>query len=519
MRIADYFDAAAAKHPDNLMIADIQLGVRLTYAEAQREVHAIAHALTKHFEGKKSAHIAIYAPNDYRVMLLHLAINRADMAWLSVHTRNSMDTNIEVLNYFDCEFVFFHSAYDDAVPDMKKGLPLAKTYICMDRKSNHGPAMADWIVDCYQPYDAGPEDPHTAMLLQPTGGTTGPSKGGVHTHRSYEMVMISLFETLSITPDSKHLVISPLTHAAGFMAHGFIPIGAANVILPAFDAEQILETMEREKITHLYLPPTALYALLAHPKTKSTDFSALKFFGIAAAPCAPEKFKEAVQVFGPVMHDLYGQTEILFPVLVKYPKDYLRDDGSFDEEIVAATGRAVPFAWMEIMDDDGNVLPPGEKGEIVVRSTMVMQGYYKRLKETEEVSKFGWHHTSDIGVKDKHGFITIVDRKKDMIISGGFNIYPVEVETVILEHPAVLECAVIGVPSEKWGEEIKAVIALKDGAKANEEEFIKLCKDKLGSVKAPKTVEFWPELPHSAVGKLLKKDIRAKFWEGQWRAV
>ncbi len=245
----------------------------------------------------------------------------------------------------------------------------------------------------------------------------------------------------------------------------------------------------------------------------------MKFFGIAAAPYAPDKFKEAVKVFGPVMHDLYGQTEILFPVLAKFSRDYLYANGTFDEEIVRSTGRAVPFAWMEIMDDDGKILPPGETGEIVVRSTIVMQGYYKRPKETKEVSKFGWHHTSDVGVKDARGFITIVDRKKDMIISGGFNVYPVEVETVILTHSAVLECTVIGVLSEKWGEEIKAVITLKDGAKATGEEFLASCKDKLGSIKAPKSVEFWPELPHSAVGKLLKKDIRAKFWEGQWRAV
>ncbi len=180
-------------------------------------------------------------------MLLHLAINRADMAWLSVHTRNSLETNTEVLHYFDCDFVFFHSDYDDAVPALKKGLPLAKTFICMDRESEHGPSLETWIKDCYAPFDCAPEDPNAPMLLQPTGGTTGPSKGGVHTHRSFEMVMIALFETLSITPESKHLVVSPLTHAAGFMALGFVPIGAANIVLPTFDAEAILETMAREK--------------------------------------------------------------------------------------------------------------------------------------------------------------------------------------------------------------------------------------------------------------------------------
>jgi acyl-CoA synthetase (AMP-forming)/AMP-acid ligase II len=517
MRIADYFDAAAALYPGHLMIAEG--AARLDYATAQKWVHAVAHALVRHFGGKKSAHIAIYAPNDHRVMLLHLAINRADMAWLSVHTRNSLDTNIEVLNYFDCEFVFFHSDYENVVPQLKAGLPLAKTFICKDRASPHGEHIEKWIADCWRPFASAPEDPHTAMLLQPTGGTTGPSKGGVHTHRSFEMVMVSLFETLSITPQSRHLVVSPLTHAAGFMGLGFVPRGAANIVLPGFDAETVLAAIEREGITHLYLPPTGLYALLAHPKARTTNFSSLKFFAVAAAPCAPDKFKEAVNVFGPVMHELYGQTEILFPVLAKYPADYLRADGSFDEDVVCSAGKAVPFAWIEIMDDEGNVVPSGQPGEIVVRSTCVMQGYYKKPEETRAVSKFGWHHTSDVGVKDARGFITIVDRKKDLIISGGFNIYPVEVETVILSHVGVLECAVVGVPDEKWGEAVKAVIALKPGVRATEDEFITLCKSKLGSMKAPKSVEFWEKLPHSAVGKLLKREIRAKFWEGQWRRV
>ena len=194
----------------------------------------------------------------------------------------------------------------------------------------------------------------------------------MHTHRSFEMVMISLFETLSIMPQSRHMVVSPLTHAAGFSALGFVPISAANIVLPAFDAEALLHAMETEKITHIYLPATTLYALLVHLKSRKTNFSPLKFFAVATAPCAPDKFKEAVTVFGPVMHELYGQMEILFPVLAKYPKDSLCADGSFDEKVMQSAGCAVPFAWIEIMDDDGKIILPGEKGEIVMRSTMVM---------------------------------------------------------------------------------------------------------------------------------------------------
>jgi acyl-CoA synthetase (AMP-forming)/AMP-acid ligase II len=172
------------------------------------------------------------------------------------------------------------------------------------------------------------------------------------------------------------------------------------------------------------------------------------------------------------------------------------------------------------MDDDDNIMPVGERGEIVVRGSLVMAGYFKNKEATDEVTTSnGWHRTGDIGVKDEDGFIYIVDRKKDMIITGGFNVYPSEIEQVVWGHDAVQDCAVIGVPDEKWGEAVKAIVELKPGQTASEDEIIALCKDELGSVKAPKSVEFWDELPRSPVGKVRKKDMREKFWEGRDRAV
>jgi acyl-CoA synthetase (AMP-forming)/AMP-acid ligase II len=300
---------------------------------------------------------------------------------------------------------------------------------------------------------------------------------------------------------------------------GFTVKGGVNIILPGFDPEVLLDVIEREKVTHLYLPPTAVYGLLAHPKTQTTDFSSLKAFIVGAAPIAPEKFKEAVRVFGPVMVEGFGQTETLIPILVKNARDYLRSDGSIDEDVVRAAGRATDVARIAIMDEEGNLLPAGERGEIVVRSSMVMQGYYKKPEESAAVSTFGWHHTGDVGVMDARGYVTIVDRIKDMIVSGGFNIFPVEIEKVIQGHPAVLDCIVVGVPDDKWGEAVKAVVQLKSGQSASEEDILSLCKQHLGSTKTPKSVEFWDELPRSAVNKLLKKDVRAKFWGAQWRAI
>jgi acyl-CoA synthetase (AMP-forming)/AMP-acid ligase II len=517
MRLGDYFDAVTALRPGSLAFVDGD--TRITYGAAQKYVHAVANGLTRARQSGSGTHVAIYAPNDYRVSLLHLGINLADMAWLSVHIRNSIETNAEILEYFDTDIVFFHSYFESSMPVLKAKLSRAKLYICIDRPSGHGPCMDEWLHDCRTAYRNGPEDPNTRAFLQPTGGTTGPSKGAVHTHRTLELMGLALASGFNVTAESRHLCVAPLTHAAGLLALGFTVKGGVNIIMHGFDPEALLALIEKERVTHLYLPPTAVYGLLAHPKTAQTDFSSLQCFIVGAAPISPDKFKEAVRVFGPVMYEGFGQTETLIPILVKGPTDYLGSGGKIDDEVVRAAGKAVGVARIAIMDHDGNLLPAGERGEIVVRSSMVMQGYYKKPEETAAVSTFGWHHTGDVGVMDARGYVTIVDRIKDMIVSGGFNIFPVEVEKVIQGHPAVLDCIVVGVPDDKWGEAVKAVLQLKPGKSVTGEEIMALCKQQLGSTKTPKSVEIWADLPRSAVGKLLKKDVRAKYWTDQWRAV
>ncbi len=517
MRLADYFDSAAAQNPQRLAFVDGDL--RLNYADAQKFVHATAHALIDHQGLAPGAHIAIYSPNDYRISLLQIAINRADMAWVALHTRNAAVTNLAMLEYADCELIFFHSSFESIVPMLKTGLPKVRKFICIDQPSEHGECLESWIGRYSKPYVSQAEDPNQTTILQPTGGTTGPSKGALHTNRSLEMTMISVFDSLRLNSDSRVLAVAPLTHAAAMISLAAAARGGCTVVLPGFDVDAVLRTIEREQITHMFMPPTIVYTLLMAPQITKTDLSSLRCLAVGAAPIAPEKLKEAVRVFGPVIYEVYGQSECLFPVVAKQPEDYIRPEGSFDEDALRSAGRCVPYACVEIMDDDGVIVAPGEKGEIVVRSAMVMKGYYKKPAETAEVSGFGWHHTTDIGIKDQRGLITIVDRKKDMIVSGGFNVFPSEIEAVINAHPAVLDCAVVGVPDEKWGEAVKAIVQLKPGQKIAADQLIAMCKQELGSVKAPKSVEFWDELPRSAVGKVLKRDIRDKFWGDQWRAV
>jgi acyl-CoA synthetase (AMP-forming)/AMP-acid ligase II len=232
-----------------------------------------------------------------------------------------------------------------------------------------------------------------------------------------------------------------------------------------------------------------------------------------------DKLVEAIRVFGPVLTQTYGQAEACMICTFFSPADHVAALESNKRHRLASCGRASPLMRLEVMDDDGKILPRGERGEIVVRGGLVMAGYYNNEAATREASTFGWHHTGDIGVIDEDGFVYIVDRKKDMIISGGFNVFPSEVEQVLWSHPAVQDCAVIGVPDDKWGEAVKAVVELKPGVTATEDELIHLAKDKLGGVKAPKSVDFIAALPRSPVGKVLKKTLREPYWAGRERKI
>jgi acyl-CoA synthetase (AMP-forming)/AMP-acid ligase II len=220
------------------------------------------------------------------------------------------------------------------------------------------------------------------------------------------------------------------------------------------------------------------------------------------------RLEEALVRIGPVMGQLFGQTEAPMMISTLPPRDHFRADGSIAHERLSSAGRPAPLVTVSIMSDDGALLSHGERGEIVVRSSLVMAGYHRNPEATAEASAYGWHHTGDIGYLDDEGFLHIVDRAKDMVITGGFNVYSTEVEQALMSHPDVQDCAVIGLPDEKWGERVTAVLQLRPGATVEPAEVTAYVKERIGSVKAPKQVEVWPDLPRSKVGKVLKSDIR-----------
>lgn len=516
MRLIDFFDRGVALNPDGICLQDDL--VARSYAEMQTRTFRLANALAA--EGFGKGHMAgLYSPNCVSGFEAMLGMMRAGAIWVPVNAKNGVEENAYILDNTDVEILFYHSSFEPVLDRIKASCPKISRFICLDREGEAGPAMEDWLAAA----DDG--DPDVALAaddlvsIMSSGGTTGRPKGIMLTQLNWATMVANFYTGVEVGPSPVHLLVAPMTHAAGVLGMVLMAAGARNVILPGFDALRVLDMIEREEVTHLFLPPTAIYMLLSQPGIEKRSFPSLRSFIYAAAPMAVDKLRECLRIFGPVMMQTFGQAETPMFCSLLLPEDHLVLGDPKREHRLASCGRPTLLTPVAIMDDYGRLLPRGERGEIVVRGNLVMKGYYNNPEATAEVSQHGWHHTGDIGLIDEDGFLYIVDRKKDMIISGGFNVYPSEVEQVIWAHPAVQDCAVIGVPDEKWGEAVKAVLELKPDATVDPEEIIRICKDQLGSVKAPKSVEVWEELPRSPVGKVRKKDIRDRFWQDQARLI
>ncbi|WMT73472.1 AMP-binding protein [Bradyrhizobium sp. Ash2021] len=517
MRLIDYFDNSATSHPSKVAFVQPD-GSSLTYAQAQQQSLRIASAI----EGagiSRDGKIAVYSPNDARAFIAMLGIFRCGRVWVPLNARNTVEDNSAFMNYTDVECIFYHSTFEAEIRQLKASAPQLKLMICLDDRSGPGPSLSEFCDGATAAIPDLPDDPLRPCNILATGGTTGRSKGAVWTNQTWETLIANFWTCNDATgPAPVHLCVAPMTHGAGVLALMLMPMAPTNVILDKVDPAVILDAIEKHGVTHLYLPPTVLYALLSSPELRTKKLSSLRFFLISAAPVAPERLRTAVEVFGPVMAQAFGQAEAPFFLTFLSPDDHKRGLAA-GSDLLRSCGRPTMFSRVEIMDEHGSLLAPRSVGEIVARGCLVMKEYYKDPEATRAVSGFGWHHTGDIGFKDEDGYVYIVDRKRDMIISGGFNVFSTEVEARLLAHQSVQDCAVIGIPDEKWGEAVTAVVELKAGASATADELIAFCRATLGGVKTPKAIEIWPTLPRSPVGKVLKRAIRDRYWEGRSRAV
>lgn len=358
-----------------------------------------------------------------------------------------------------------------------------------------------------------------------TGGTTGFPKGVMLSHQN---VCISALAGLAVGGrsgrDATFLHVMPMFHLANFAIFNALTIsGGKHVVLPGFTARSTLEAISRDRATEISLAPTMLQMLLdwleQHPdEAARLDLSSLQLIGYGAAPMSQALLRRAQHVFRSVRFAQgYGMTE-LAPVCAKLGPEYHTDE-AYQSGKTRAAGKPNLCMEVRIVDPQGKEVPLGTVGEVVARGGNVMLGYWNRPEETAQAVRDGWMHTGDSGYMDEEGLIYIVDRMKDMIISGGENVYSAEVENAIASHPAVALCAVIGIPHEKWGESVHAVLVLKPGAAVTEEDIQAHCRERIARYKCPRSVEFRGELPLSGMGKIVKTELRKPYWEHQARGV
>jgi fatty-acyl-CoA synthase len=342
-------------------------------------------------------------------------------------------------------------------------------------------------------------------------------------HRNLYLHAMQVMAGLSVSDTIVQLHTIPLFHVNGWgTPHTITAMGARHVCARKFDPAEVLMLIQQERVTNFSMVPTMAIALIHHPQIGEFDLSSLEYVGLGGAASAPELIRDVEQKFGCRAYGGYGLTETTPVLTFAFIKEHLKDLPDDERYRIQATaGYAMPGVTLDIFDPDENPVPHDgvSVGEVVVRADNVMAGYWKQPEDTANVMRGGWFHTGDMAVVDEEGYFLIVDRRKDIIISGGENISSIEVEKAVYSHPSVMECAVIPVPDEKWGEVPKALVVLKANESASEQEIIDHCRSKLPGFKVPKSVEFFDSLPKGGTGKILKKDLREKYWSGFTRRV
>jgi acyl-CoA synthetase (AMP-forming)/AMP-acid ligase II len=519
MHVGHFLTRAALRYPDRP--AWIQGDLMITYRKAEARVNRLAHALLS-LGGQPGDRVAMLLPNCYQGLETLLAPMKAGMAVVPMNIRLHPNEHEYMLNDSGAVALVYGEEFRELLARIRGNLTSVKHFVCVGR-GTPGDLGYEQALDGQRDTPPHPAiEPDDLAWIFYTSGTTGRPKGAMLTHRNLiTMAEQFLLDINPALPDDVLLHAAPITHGSGLSIFHHIARGAASAF-PAtrtFDPPRIFEAIQRYRATTMFLVPTMINVLLASPDRGKYDLSSLHTIFYGGAPMYVEQLREAVRTFGPIFVQLFGQGEAPMTCTSLPKAEHLVDDDPVKLKRLASAGREVTGIRVRIVNDEEREVPVGQMGEIVVRGDLVMKGYWNKPEATAETLRGGWLHTGDIGYLDEDGYLYITDRKKDMIISGGSNIYPREIEEVVCQHPAVFEVAAIGVPDEKWGETVKALVVLHEGERATEAEIIEHCKRHLASYKKPQSVEFLPALPKNAYGKVLKRELRDRYWAGRQRKV
>ena len=519
MHVAHLLTRAAQRFPDRP--AWLQGDRSFSFREAEDRANRLANALLR-LGAQPGDRVGMLLPNCYQGLETIIAPMKAGMSTVPMNIRLHPREHEYLLNDSGASVLVYGQEFQDHVSEMRESLDSVKHFICVGDDPG-GDLEYESLLESAPSRVPDPTiDYDDVAWIFYTSGTTGRPKGAMLTHRNL-MTMVECFLT-DINPAQRGDVLlhaGPITHGSGLSIFHHIARGAANALplSASFDPPKIFEAIQLYGVTTLFLAPTMVNILVNSPDRSKYDLSSLHTIFYGGGPMHVEHILEAVRTFGNIFVQIFGLGEAPMAITSLPREEHIMDGDPQRLHRLASAGPEVTGVRVCIVDEQDGQVPSGEMGEIVVRSDLVMKGYWKNPEATAETLKGGWLHTGDMGHLDSQGYLFITDRIKDMIISGGANIYPREVDEVIAQHPAVAEVAVIGVPDDLWGESVKAEVVLRDGASATEGDIIEFCRQRMASYKKPRYVEFLPSLPKNAYGKVLKRELRDRHWAGEERKV
>ena len=517
MNLGIYVSRSARFWPDALAL--IYKDKRFTYSQFDQRTNRLAQGFLS-VGLKPGDHVAIQSWNRSEIVETEVACYKAGMVKVPINARLSIDETVHIANDSQAKAIILDPRHVEPVLNAQKDCQSIKHVICLE--STHAQTL-DYEALIAESVDINPKiDVHENDLavLHYTSGTSGKLKAAMQTvgNRLAFIRKALMIADTRIERGDVFALVGPITHATGMNIMPVLFAGGCNLVLDRFDPELLLEAIARENVTHTFLVPTMINMLLDHPQVRESDLGSLKCIIYGAAPMSPSRVREAIEVFGPILVQGYGAGETTSVITVLTRQDH-QEALRKKPERLSSCGRPMFDGEICVVDEDGTETAMGEIGEIIVRGPDIMKGYWNEPGLTQEVLKDGWYYTGDLARVDDEGYLYIVDRKKEMIISGGFNVYPTEVESALYSHAAVYEACVIGVPDDTWGESIKGVVVLKQGKRVSEAELIEHCTRSLASFKKPQSIDFVDELPKNPNGKIVRRVVQEKFWQGRERRV
>lgn len=509
----DTLGTRASLYPQREIAEDVASGTSYTYAELNKHANALANYFKEELELKPGERIALISRNSIECLVCFFAVQKAGLVLVPLNWRLSVREVLEQLNQTEPLVLFYDAQFASQVEEITGEYSFKEIVYWVENGQPAGQCSGSYLGNIYDQasliYRSYPKiDYDDPLMILFTGGTTGPPKGAVLSHRTVFFNMLSEALCWGLGPGQSIPVLLPFFHTGGWnlLTLPSIFAGAKVFILRGFDPEKTLQLVEQEKCRTIFAAPTMFQILSAHENWQKTDLSSLEWVMSGAAPCSRQIMEPYWERGIPFVQG-YGITEggpnNLFVPWYELTWNDLKEKWS-------SVGKPFLYCFARLVDDEGHEVNSGEEGELLLSGPVTFSGYWKRPRETAQTLHEGWVHTGDIARQDEDGFFYIVDRKKDMFISGGENVFPVEVENAIVEHPAIKDAAVIGVAHPKWGEVGKAFVIPREKSEVSEEELNDFLRQRLAKYKIPAHIKFVDHIPKSPVGKVLKKDLKDK---------